>query len=63
MRTPQNPAFQCAVCLAEFDNTDDALHLLSKCGHVFHAHCIDAWLSSVLSKKIEHRKKGKKIVE
>ena len=46
MRTPQNPAFQCAVCLAEFNNADDALHLLSKCGHVFHAHCIDAWLAA-----------------
>ncbi|KAG4975986.1 hypothetical protein JHK86_035460 [Glycine max] len=42
MRTPQNPAFQCAMCLAEFNDADDALHLLPKCGHVFHAHCIDA---------------------
>ncbi|KAH1215564.1 E3 ubiquitin-protein ligase ATL6 [Glycine max] len=42
MRTPQNPVFQCAVCLAEFNDADDALHLLPKCGHVFHAHCIDA---------------------
>ncbi|KAG5046576.1 hypothetical protein JHK86_015982 [Glycine max] len=61
MRTPQNPAFQCAVCLEEFDDADDALHLLPKCGHMFHAHCIDAWLSSVLLKKIEHRKNRKKI--
>ncbi|KAL5148860.1 E3 ubiquitin-protein ligase ATL6 [Glycine soja] len=36
MRTPQNPAFQCAMCLAEFNDADDALHLLPKCGHVFH---------------------------
>ena len=63
MRTPQNPAFQCAVCLEEFDDADDALHLLPKCGHMFHAHCIDAWLSSVLLKKIEHRKKKKENCE
>ncbi|KAG5007179.1 hypothetical protein AAZX31_09G128400 [Glycine max] len=45
MKTPQKAAFQCAVCLAEFDDAD-ALRLLPKCGHVFHAHCIDAWLAA-----------------
>ena len=61
IRTPQNPAFQCAVCLAEFDDVDNALHLLPKCGRVFHAHCIDVRLSSILLKKIEHKKKERKL--
>ncbi|XP_006598568.1 E3 ubiquitin-protein ligase ATL6 [Glycine max] len=53
MRTPQNPV----VSLAEFDDAN-ALRLLPKCSHVFHTHCIDASLSSALSKKIKHRKKN-----
>ncbi|RZB65849.1 E3 ubiquitin-protein ligase ATL6-like [Glycine soja] len=57
MRMSQNPVFQCAVSLAEFDDAN-ALRLLPKCSHVFHTHCIDASLSSVLSKKIKHRKKN-----
>ena len=60
MKTPQKAAFQCAVCLAEFDDAD-ALRLLPKCGHVFHAHCIDVRLSSILLKKIEHKKKERKL--
>ncbi|KAL6644640.1 hypothetical protein ACP70R_016248 [Stipagrostis hirtigluma subsp. patula] len=36
---------ECAVCLSEFDD-DDALRLLPKCSHAFHADCIDAWLAS-----------------
>ncbi|TKY45148.1 E3 ubiquitin-protein ligase ATL6 [Spatholobus suberectus] len=40
-----NGASQCAVCLAEFADAD-ALRLLPKCGHAFHAACIDAWLAA-----------------
>ncbi|XP_022133016.1 E3 ubiquitin-protein ligase ATL6-like [Momordica charantia] len=34
---------ECAVCLAEFQH-HETLRLIPKCGHVFHPHCIDAWL-------------------
>ncbi|CAJ1952722.1 unnamed protein product [Sphenostylis stenocarpa] len=45
LKSPQNAALQCTVCLADFDDAD-ALRLLPKCGHVFHTHCIDAWLAA-----------------
>ncbi|TVU05478.1 hypothetical protein EJB05_48644, partial [Eragrostis curvula] len=38
-------ALECAVCLSEFDD-DEALRLLPRCAHAFHADCIDAWLAS-----------------
>ncbi|XP_010694619.1 RING-H2 finger protein ATL11 [Beta vulgaris subsp. vulgaris] len=34
---------ECAVCLGVFED-DETLRLLPKCGHVFHADCIDTWL-------------------
>ncbi|ESQ38664.1 hypothetical protein EUTSA_v10029483mg [Eutrema salsugineum] len=34
----------CAVCLNEYKN-DETLRLVSPCGHVFHADCVDIWLS------------------
>ncbi|CAL9769342.1 unnamed protein product [Musa acuminata subsp. burmannicoides] len=37
--------FDCAVCLCEFDGTDE-LRLLPVCGHAFHLACIDTWLLS-----------------
>ncbi|KAF8097962.1 hypothetical protein N665_0278s0023 [Sinapis alba] len=38
-------ALECAICLNEFED-DETLRLLPKCDHVFHPHCIDAWLKS-----------------
>ncbi|CAF2012377.1 unnamed protein product [Brassica oleracea var. botrytis] len=38
-----NGALECAICLNEFGD-DETLRLLPKCDHVFHAHCIGAWL-------------------
>ncbi|XP_031475492.1 RING-H2 finger protein ATL43-like [Nymphaea colorata] len=35
---------ECAICLAKFEDTD-ALHLLPKCRHAFHAECIRQWLA------------------
>ncbi|CAN8269893.1 unnamed protein product [Cochlearia groenlandica] len=36
---------ECAICLNEFED-DETLRLLPKCDHVFHPHCIDAWLEA-----------------
>ncbi|XP_010538288.1 PREDICTED: E3 ubiquitin-protein ligase ATL9-like [Tarenaya hassleriana] len=36
---------ECAVCLNEFED-DETLRLMPPCCHVFHADCIDVWLSS-----------------
>lgn len=44
VKTGQNAALQCAVCLSEFSDFDK-LRLLPKCSHVFHPNCIDAWLA------------------
>jgi E3 ubiquitin-protein ligase ATL6/9/15/31/42/55 len=38
-------SLECAVCLCEFED-DENIRLLPKCNHVFHADCIDEWLSS-----------------
>ncbi|XP_075521242.1 RING-H2 finger protein ATL46-like [Primulina tabacum] len=38
-------AFDCAVCLCEFSNSDK-LKLLPDCSHAFHIHCIEPWLMS-----------------
>lgn len=38
-------SLECAVCLCEFED-DENIRLLPKCSHVFHADCIDEWLSS-----------------
>ncbi|ESQ52109.1 hypothetical protein EUTSA_v10016848mg [Eutrema salsugineum] len=35
---------ECAVCLCEFDD-DETLRLMPPCCHVFHADCVDVWLS------------------
>ncbi|XP_043714830.1 E3 ubiquitin-protein ligase ATL6-like [Telopea speciosissima] len=39
-----NGALECVVCLTEFED-EDKIRLLPTCDHVFHAECIDAWLS------------------
>ncbi|XP_010546670.1 PREDICTED: E3 ubiquitin-protein ligase ATL31 [Tarenaya hassleriana] len=36
-------ALECAICLNEFE-ADETLRLLPRCDHVFHPHCIGAWL-------------------
>ncbi|KAG0471617.1 hypothetical protein HPP92_016163 [Vanilla planifolia] len=38
-------ALECAICLNEFED-DDTIRLLTKCDHVFHQECIDAWLTN-----------------
>ncbi|KAG4953086.1 hypothetical protein AAZX31_14G035900 [Glycine max] len=38
-------AEECAVCLGEFEDCD-VVKMLPKCEHIFHQHCIDAWLPS-----------------
>lgn len=36
----------CAVCLSEFEDDNELVRLLPRCGHLFHADCITAWLAS-----------------
>ncbi|EFH67431.1 predicted protein [Arabidopsis lyrata subsp. lyrata] len=36
---------ECAICLNEFED-EETLRLMPPCSHVFHASCIDVWLSS-----------------
>ncbi|KAK8970791.1 E3 ubiquitin-protein ligase ATL6 [Platanthera guangdongensis] len=38
-------ALECAICLNEFED-DETIRLLTKCDHVFHQECIDAWLDT-----------------
>lgn len=38
-------ALECAVCLAELSD-GEATRFLPKCGHGFHAECVDLWLHS-----------------
>ncbi|RWR87331.1 RING-H2 finger protein ATL29 [Cinnamomum micranthum f. kanehirae] len=46
-RIDPKSANDCAVCLSEFsEDEDDVLRLLTICGHVFHADCIDLWLGT-----------------
>ncbi|CAH8357980.1 unnamed protein product [Eruca vesicaria subsp. sativa] len=35
---------ECAVCLSEFED-EETLRLMPPCCHVFHADCVDVWLS------------------
>jgi len=39
-----NPGDSCAICIESLVNEDDVRGLL--CGHVFHAVCVDPWLTS-----------------
>ncbi|KAM0874865.1 hypothetical protein ACQ4PT_037147 [Festuca glaucescens] len=36
---------ECAVCLSELEDGDEA-RFLPRCGHGFHAECVDIWLAS-----------------
>ncbi|CAN6328563.1 unnamed protein product [Urochloa humidicola] len=35
-------AAECAICIAEFSDGEEG-RLLPRCGHRFHARCVDAW--------------------
>jgi hypothetical protein len=35
-------AAECAICIAEFADGDEG-RLLPRCGHRFHARCVDTW--------------------
>ncbi|KAK7836255.1 ring-h2 finger protein atl18 [Quercus suber] len=39
----QNVDEMCSICLVEFEK-EDVVSQLSRCGHVFHMHCIESWL-------------------
>lgn len=39
----QNVDGMCSICLVEFEK-EDVVSQLSRCGHVFHMHCIESWL-------------------
>ncbi|KAL9245223.1 hypothetical protein vseg_018899 [Gypsophila vaccaria] len=47
-RLTSKTAGDCAVCLSKFEH-NDVLRLLPLCCHVFHATCIDTWLSNNLT--------------
>ncbi|TVU29670.1 hypothetical protein EJB05_21247, partial [Eragrostis curvula] len=42
---PKDDAVECAVCLAELEDGEEA-RFLPRCGHGFHAECVDMWLAS-----------------
>ncbi|KAF2934173.1 E3 ubiquitin-protein ligase EL5-like [Oryza sativa Japonica Group] len=42
---PPPPPLECAVCLAEVED-GEAARFLPRCGHGFHAECVDLWLRS-----------------
>ncbi|CAN6238388.1 unnamed protein product [Urochloa humidicola] len=41
----EGAAAECAVCLAELED-GEAARFLPRCGHGFHAECVDTWLAS-----------------
>ena len=37
-------ALTCAVCLSDVD-TDDIIRMVQACKHIFHARCLEKWLT------------------
>ncbi|KAL5212977.1 hypothetical protein ABZP36_023824 [Zizania latifolia] len=44
-RADKEEGVECAVCLAELEDGEEA-RFLPRCGHGFHADCVDQWLDS-----------------
>jgi E3 ubiquitin-protein ligase EL5 len=44
-RHQQDAVVECTVCLAELQDGEEA-RFLPRCGHGFHAECVDMWLAS-----------------
>ncbi|KAK1365044.1 RING-type E3 ubiquitin transferase [Heracleum sosnowskyi] len=38
-------AVECCICLGVFEE-QDRVKVLPQCGHCFHSHCVDKWLST-----------------
>ncbi|KAK1617535.1 hypothetical protein QYE76_023052 [Lolium multiflorum] len=43
--TAEDVSVECAVCLSELEDGEEA-RFLPRCGHGFHAQCVDTWLAS-----------------
>ncbi|KAK1681223.1 hypothetical protein QYE76_042071 [Lolium multiflorum] len=43
--TAEDVRVECAVCLSELEDGEEA-RFLPRCGHGFHAQCVDTWLAS-----------------
>lgn len=35
---------ECAICMTDVDYTSNKEYMITPCGHVFHAHCLNQWL-------------------
>ncbi|XP_047331630.1 RING-H2 finger protein ATL66-like [Impatiens glandulifera] len=41
-----DPVGECAVCMEGFQTDVGSMAKRTRCGHVYHAHCITKWLST-----------------
>ncbi|XP_047340550.1 RING-H2 finger protein ATL5-like [Impatiens glandulifera] len=46
MATVLNPVGECAVCMEGFQTDVGLIGKRTRCGHVYHAHCITKWLNT-----------------